>query len=490
MPEMSVSTASPRQIGKWLSWITASRAIAQAMSWGSTILVMRLLEQHDYGVMAIATLYTTFAAILLDIGLGASLLRHREDPGREAQAFSVALMVGTFACVVLGGLGVLLARLYDTPELALVLPVLSLSFLIGPIGLIQEVRLGRNMAFKQRALLDVAVTALSSIATIAAALAGWGVWALVVGGLIAGVIRLALLLPIAGGPPKPVWPRWLEVSEFVTFGRDFSVSRFALFLETNVDRFIAAKFMSTAELGVYAAANYWSQTPLGRIMAISNTLLFPIAAQLHRDGGDVRGPVIQSLRLHGLVAFPLYWLMAATSHDLVLGLLGERWSAAAPMILVLCIAMPFRILVEVTDTFLRIDGKGSIVMQNHSAGAIAILLLSVLLVQSGPLALAQAIAVATLASAAFSLYRSLPRLGVPLAAGIRAATSGIGIGLALVVASTTAQGMLASWAAVPRLAATLFVALGVFVGLLGVLERTLLMSILTGNPTSAPDGRR
>ena len=60
--------------------MTAARAFAQIVSWISTIVVMRLLAPADYGLVAMATLFTGYLLFLGDLGLGTALRLSERHP--------------------------------------------------------------------------------------------------------------------------------------------------------------------------------------------------------------------------------------------------------------------------------------------------------------------------------------------------------------------------------------------------------------------------
>ena len=67
----------------------------QIVSWASTIVVARLLEPTDYGVVGMATLFLGLVTLVNEFGFGAAIIAHRglsADPSaRRSTALPLSL---------------------------------------------------------------------------------------------------------------------------------------------------------------------------------------------------------------------------------------------------------------------------------------------------------------------------------------------------------------------------------------------------------------
>jgi O-antigen/teichoic acid export membrane protein len=61
-----------------LRWSAAARFLGQAVSWGITIMVIRLLSPADYGLMAMAMVLVSFLVLLNTLGLDAVLVQDKD----------------------------------------------------------------------------------------------------------------------------------------------------------------------------------------------------------------------------------------------------------------------------------------------------------------------------------------------------------------------------------------------------------------------------
>ena len=67
--------ALDRQVVSSLKWQAGAQAIGQAVTWLSTLVVIRLLSPEAYGLMAMAGVLTSFFLLVADMGIGAATVQ-------------------------------------------------------------------------------------------------------------------------------------------------------------------------------------------------------------------------------------------------------------------------------------------------------------------------------------------------------------------------------------------------------------------------------
>src|SRR5215470_5046012 len=99
------------RVARSIFWIVWSRGAVQVLSFATTLLVARLLQPSDYGVMAIATIFTAMTGMLAEMGLGAAIIQFRDLDRRELNTcFWITMTLAAAACAVLGLAASMIAR--------------------------------------------------------------------------------------------------------------------------------------------------------------------------------------------------------------------------------------------------------------------------------------------------------------------------------------------------------------------------------------------
>ena len=358
------------QILTGLKWTAGARFGGQILTWAISILVMRLLQPSDYGLVAMASVALVFLNMFAELGLGTALVQAaeaRRDQLRQAQGIFILLNIGL--CLLLNLAAPVLATLYAEPRLELILGVLSLQFLVVPLGVICDVQLQRQLEYKQRSLIELSTAVVTSLCTLGMALSGAGVWALVWPNIV-GALWRAVVLNLAS--PFPYWPqfRLRGMRSLLTFGGIVTLSRFLWTFFTQVDVMIIGRVLGREVLGYYSVAMHLATLPVQRVTAIINQVGFPALARIQEERQLLRSYLLRVVEMLSLIAIPILWGISATSREIVLVLLGAAWSNASFPLQVLTLVMPFRTLVGFLPTVTDAIGRPEISMQNVILGTV------------------------------------------------------------------------------------------------------------------------
>ena len=353
-----------------LKWSAIGKLLSQLLSWGATIMVMRLLKTEDYGLMAMTMMVITLLSNFNEFGFGSALVRGETLDRRVCGAVFGAMLLVATALNLLLWLGAQpLSAFFDEPRLAELLKPAGLIFLISALSTVPESVLRREMNFKAVAYADVASVVATSVASLSLAFAGHGVWALLLGNLIGALVR-TLLLHVQSH--TRVWPNadFQALRALMRYGTNLTASRFTWWFMSQVDVLIGAKLLSTAALGVYSVALTLAQLPLQKSMQVVNQVAFSAIAKLKNSGEPVQQELLSGLRSLNLIALPCCVLLALLAHPLVLLVNGKQWVEAAPALQLIALAVPIRLCSAILATALIATGHAGADFKNTLSGAL------------------------------------------------------------------------------------------------------------------------
>src|ERR1700756_4454029 len=190
------------RIARSMFWITWSRGLLQVLSFVTTLLVARILVPADYGVMALAGFWTGIAGILADMGVGSAIIQFRDLSKREIDTcFWITMTLAVGCSVVLSLSAPLIARWFVVSRLADVLPVLSLVLPFTAARVVSDSLLRKRLALDRVSQAEIIGAVVALPLMLGCAIAGLGVWALVVGALVSPAVRSVATFAFA-----PWWP--------------------------------------------------------------------------------------------------------------------------------------------------------------------------------------------------------------------------------------------------------------------------------------------
>ena len=332
-----------------LRWVIASRLAAQLLTWANTFLVIRLLSRADYGLATLAGLFASYLTLINEFGFSVALVqRQTRDPETLRHVFGALLALGALLAVGLIAAAPIIGVLVKAPGVVPLLRLISLQFLAMAISVVPEARLSMDLRLKEISIADVCGSLIGAAATLLSALHGAGAWSLIIGSVVLNFSR-AIVLNLFS--PWIVIPQlsFNRIRDFLGFSGLVLLERTLWYWYMEVDILLVGRLLGVAELGIYAVGRQLTSIPLERAMGIINSVSLPAFSTVKSDLDQVRRGYLKILRLGAGYAFPVFWGLGLVCQPAVRLLLGSKWLAAVPVIQLLCISMPLRMLNSFTS---------------------------------------------------------------------------------------------------------------------------------------------
>lgn len=460
-----------------LAWQGSAQLLGQVISWASTILVIRLLDPSDYGLMAMATLFVGFVLLLADLGIGAAIVQADsldDEDLRAIQAFIFVFNGLAFALTLFGS--ELIAGFFDQPDLTPILNTLSLTFLMLSAYLLPQSMLMRELRFDQKAKVDLAANVLSAIAAWAVAFAGFGVWALVAGAFASHVVR-AVGFNVA--VPRWIWPSlsfesFGRADRFIRFGFAIVLSRVLWFAYSNIDITIAGKLLGAEALGFYSVALTLAVIPLGKVMPVVTQVAFPAVSRIQHDKARVRQNMLRALRYGNMLFLPVFWGMAWVGEDAIVVLLGPEWALAVIPFQLTCLVLPLKALSTLLPPALFGMGRGMVNVFNQAVGLVVMSIGFAVGAQWGIVGLAYAWLLVYPLVFLVTGTTALPVVGITWTDVLDACRSSLVAALLMSIAVLLVQGWLGGVNAPIRLVLSILAGVVTYTGVMFVTDRPMI----------------
>ncbi len=340
-----------------IRWTALAQIASQAVSWVVTLVVIRLLAPSDYGLLAIATMFLGFLMMFADLGIAAALVQKDQisrEEIRHAFGLVIAIHVGLAALLALAA--PVIAAFFAEPSLRVVVPVLSLQLLVAAFGVIPEVLLQREMDFRRLAVVEMCTAVAGSLLTLLLALAGAGVWALVIGALTTLGVKVVGTNVLVGQWYRPAFS-FAAGRALLASSAHAATSRIVWFIYNQADVFIAGKWLGSTTLGLYSVSMHLASLPNQRISGLVNRVAFPAFSRIQGSAARVSSVVLLGVRTLSILAFPVFWGLASVAPELVHVLLGEQWHGAITPLQIVSLIMPLRLVGNFVPNAVRGIGR-------------------------------------------------------------------------------------------------------------------------------------
>ncbi|MEM7577076.1 MAG: oligosaccharide flippase family protein [Planctomycetota bacterium] len=263
-------------------WTVGAYGFSQSVRFGSNIVLAWVIAPEIFGLMGLVTIVLAGLQMFSDIGIGPAIIQNkREDDAFVNTAFTMQALRG----FVLWGAAALLAwplsQVLD-PQLAIVLPIVSVQAMILGFQSTNWFTANRNLAVKWMMLVDLSAIAVQSAVMISYAyLIEASVWALVAGVIAYALVRGAGSHFLPGTKNRFGWDVAAAASLF-HFGKWLFFSTVLTFSAAYFDKLLLRNWTTAATFGVFWVGYQLANLGPELAFKLGSMVGFPALAEVFR----------------------------------------------------------------------------------------------------------------------------------------------------------------------------------------------------------------
>lgn len=454
-------------------YLLLRRLVGYAIRFAAIAVLARELKVAEFGVVAIAATCINIMVMFGAAGTNSWVIYDREEgwEQRAKSAWWLNAVLTTGQVTVAAALIPFVVRIYGEPQLAPVLAALIVTFFIEQMREVPDALLERNMDFRIVAGRDMANDLLTGIGGVVMALAGCGLWSLILPRLVLSPVFLILTMRLVRWTPgwKLYRGDWRRIFKYTIHLIGSSLLHV---LANDGDTVIVGKLLGKAAVGFYNTA-YILANLLGRsVTAVVVQVSVPALAKIKETTADLGPTCIRMFRMLAIATSPALLGMFAIADDLVLLVYGHKWMPVVPILRVFIIFTLVRTVTSASGAVFRVVGRTDVAL-------ISYLILTPLIYAGvfigshwGVAGVALGVTTARVFSGCVSFAWSLSMVGASPAAGFKAlAPSTLAAVVMSVIVWATRHGLLQLGLALPvRIAITIPVGAVAYVALLRIIS--------------------
>lgn len=337
-PALDESSSAEARALRSTGWVALGLGAKQLASLLALFVLARILDPKDLGLVALAWTVLYFVEQIQETGVGSALIHRRQDVERAAAsallwapAASVVLYLALFAVTPL------VARFLHSPDLVDVLRVMALVLVFRGLAVVPGAILERSLDFRSRTIAELAAAFAQTAAFIGLAVAGLGVWSLVLGNLVAAAVQTALFWLLVPWRPSPSLASRRIMVELMRYGRFVGAHNILTVVNNTVDNIVVSRVLGTTSVGLYSVAFRLANLPNSVIGAIVTRPMFALYSTLQHDRAAVRGAYVRTFQRLALLSLPATVGLAVAAEPIVQVLLGDKWLDAVPALRILAV---------------------------------------------------------------------------------------------------------------------------------------------------------
>jgi PST family polysaccharide transporter len=326
-----------------------SQAANFALRIGTLMILARLLDPKDFGLVGMVTAVIGVFSVFRDFGLSAAAVQRATVTEEQASTlFWINILVGLSLSLLTLAIAPFVAAFYHEKRLLGVTAVLATAFLFNAAGVQQTSFLERQMRFTTISALEIFSLFASTVVGIIMATHGAGYWSLVATTTLTPFFySIAVWLATKWIPGRP--RKNVGIGSMIRFGGTLTLNGFIMFLASNFEKVLLGRYWGVEALGIYGRAYQLSNIPTENLNSAVGGVAFAALSRLQGEPSRLRTYFLKGYTLTLSLTVPITFTCALFADEIVQILLGPKWKSAA---------IVFRLLAPTTLAFAILNPLG------------------------------------------------------------------------------------------------------------------------------------
>lgn len=307
------------------------------MRWGmrfiglaTTIILARLLDLFDFGIIAMAMVVIGLLQLVTWTGVDLALIKER-NPTRDHydSAWTIQIIQGLFLACLLLIAAPFSEAYFNEPEVVAVIRTMALNAVILGFGNIGTVEFRKKLDFAKEFRFGLYKKLAMFCVTVPAAILIGNYWAVVISLIFGSIVGVVLSYVM-----HPYRPRisTKKIKDIWSFSQWLLVSRIGLFLNRKVDAIMVGNLMGTSSMGLYHVSYEIGTLFSSEFVMPIRRALFPNVALIKDDKTAFDSAIYTVVGAVAFLGLASGFGVAAIADEFTHFVLGEKWSDAAILI--------------------------------------------------------------------------------------------------------------------------------------------------------------
>ncbi|MBS0171646.1 MAG: oligosaccharide flippase family protein [Nitrospira sp.] len=339
-----------------------SIAVGKGASLIAQLILGWLLSKEDFALYAIAISWSTIVMALRNGGTHRLLIQKgAQYSGLAVMYLKFALLFNVGGFAVLMGAAPILSGLYDSHSLRTMVWILGLSLPLSTAAMIFQAKLSADLQFAKVSRLIILSSLARHGSMVLFAWLGFGPLSFVFPLCVVALVETAL-----GWYWAKCWPSnrsltWPSIQEIFQDSRWVMLTALASALTINGDYLAISLIQNKELLGVYFFGYQLSLALVALVTSSLDTVMMPAFSSLGNEQPRQTELFLRGTRLLAVVATFACFGLAIAAPAAIHGLWAGKWDEAIPVVQILSLAMPVRLMIPLCRAMLEARGEWRLV---------------------------------------------------------------------------------------------------------------------------------
>lgn len=347
-----------------LFWGGISTGLQQVLNLLFGVLLVRILNADDYGMIGMLTIFSLIAGTLQESGFTSALINKKQVTHKDYNAvFWASVLIGCSIYFILFLCAPFIAAFYGKPELTPLARFVFIGFVITSTGTAHNAVLFKKMMVRQKAVAQLSALVISGTVGVVMAYHGMAYWGLAVQNLLYVTTLMSIYWYFS--PWKPSFQiDFKPLKGLFGFSSRMLMTHLFTHINNNIFSVILGRFFSTASVGFYTQANKWNMMGYSIITGMVNGVAHPVFSTVAEDIERQKIVFRKMLRFTAFISFPCMLGLGLIAKEFILIAATEKWLPSVPILQLLSVWGAFIPVSLLFSNLIVSRGKSNIYMWN------------------------------------------------------------------------------------------------------------------------------
>lgn len=355
--------SSKQKVAGGLFWSYGERIMAQLVSLIVSIVLARLLDPENYGVISIVMIFITLCDAIVTGGFGNSIVQKKDADELDVNTMLIcSVATSVFLYVILFLAAPFIADFYQMEIIRPILRVLGLRLLISGVNSIQRAWIQKRMLFKRFFISTSFGTIISAVVGISMAYMGAGAWALVGQYLTNSFIDTVVLFITNDWRPKLQFS-FDRAKQMLSYGWKVLLTTVVYTVEGDLRSLIVGKQFGSADLAYYDQGKKFPNLLVSNINTSISNVMFPVLSKNQDNRERMKAICRRSIKTSTYLLAPLLLGLIAVSNEFVRVILSDKWLPCVPFLQILTLVYLVRPLTTTDQQAIMSTGRSDLTLR-------------------------------------------------------------------------------------------------------------------------------
>ena len=355
--------SSKQKVAGGLFWSYGERIMAQLVSLIVSIVLARLLDPENYGVISIVMIFITLCDAIVTGGFGNSIVQKKDADELDVNTMLICSVATSFFLYVILFLAApFIADFYQMEIIRPILRVLGLRLLISGVNSIQRAWIQKRMLFKRFFISTSFGTIISAVVGISMAYMGAGAWALVGQYLTNSFIDTVVLFITNDWRPKLQFS-FDRAKQMLSYGWKVLLTTVVYTVEGDLRSLIVGIQFGSADLAYYDQGKKFPNLLVSNINTSISNVMFPVLSKNQDNRERMKAICRRSIKTSTYLLAPLLLGLIAVSNEFVRVILSDKWLPCVPFLQILTLVYLVRPLTTTDQQAIMSTGRSDLTLR-------------------------------------------------------------------------------------------------------------------------------